>query len=1231
MFRSYVDLTANPLITNPMKPGRFLFFFLFLIGSLVSFGQDVSNKGTDFWLGYGYHVSMASNSATGGAQDMVLYFTSDKNANVRIDIPGLSVPYSRTYSVIANQVTISDPIPKSGQQDARIKDVGLTDRGIHVTSDVPVVAYAHIYDNSVSGASLLFPTNALGKDYYSVNYKQVSNSANSNSFFFVVATEDNTSVEITPSATTVNGLPVGQPTIISMNKGQVYNVMGTLTGLFGTDLTGSRIRSISTNGSTGCKKIAVFSGSGKISIGGTSPSTSDNLFVQAFPAVAWGKKYLTVPTGSQPNNFYRVCVTDPKTIVKLNGSVLPPASLVNGFYYEFKNNGSLSNPVAEPNLIESDIPVLVAQYCTTANSEGNSSNNGDPEMIYLSPVEQTINNITLYSASKFKILESYVNVVIKKGGVPSFTLDGVSASANFQTDPKDTAYAYAIIKVTSGASHQLFSDTGFNAIAYGFGSFESYGYNAGTSIRDFSPSAVFKNPYGRIDSAVTCVNTPFQFFVPLNVVPTTLQWDFSAAPNLSPATPIGPVSNVTADTIQNINGITFYYYSPETTFTFSKSNTPALRDTIKLYATTATPDGCGSNAQLLTIPVSVNELPVAQFVSSGPGCVTDSVKLTDQSYMPNGMISRWLWDFGDGTHADLTTPSITPKKYINPAVYSIGLKVVSAIGCISTERFQTVSLTSKPVAGFTISQPDCINTMIKFTDSSTNANGPIAKWIWDLGDGKAVLTNATNTAVSTQYSSDGTKTVSLKVETPSGCQSDAYTSPLLINPQPIPGFRLPEVCLSDASAQFMDTSTIADGSQAQFKWSWNFNAGSPAVSPAPSTLTSTVQNPQVKYNKADYYKVSLTVTSKDGCAATTTEDFTVNGTNPKAAFRMVNPLPFCGTKPVILKDSSTVDFGKVTRLEIYWDNTNQPSVKETDDNPSMGKLYAHSYPDPGQNTAQTYTIRLVAYSGGTACVNSVTQTITVYPQPKAAFTVSAAQLCSGTTVNFQDKSNGVSGAATAWVWSLGGGSTSSLQNPSKQFSDSGLFTTSLYFYNADGCISDTAQQQLTVYPNPVLILPHNATVLSGGVFTIKPGFVYGSQLQYLWTPATYLSSDTALTPVTTPEDDITYRLTLTGVGGCMASDTIFIKVLKGPEVPNAFSPNGDGINDTWRIKNLESYPGASVEVYNRYGQIVFHSTGYSVDWDGTYNGKTLPVGTYYYIINPRNGRSIISGSVTIIK
>ena len=166
-----------------MKLSKFLLFLCLLWGHIIGFGQDISNKGTDFWLGYGYHQSMT----TGNTQDMVLYFTSDKDAVVTVSIPKLAGNYLKTYNIKANKVTISDTIPKSGVTDARNNVIGLSDKGIHVTSTVPVVAYAHIYNQSVSGASLLFPTNTLGKDYYSINYTQSGNFANANSFFFVVA------------------------------------------------------------------------------------------------------------------------------------------------------------------------------------------------------------------------------------------------------------------------------------------------------------------------------------------------------------------------------------------------------------------------------------------------------------------------------------------------------------------------------------------------------------------------------------------------------------------------------------------------------------------------------------------------------------------------------------------------------------------------------------------------------------------------------------------------------------------------------------------------------------------------------------------------------------------------------------------------------------------------------------------------------------------------------------
>jgi gliding motility-associated-like protein len=143
----------------------------------------------------------------------------------------------------------------------------------------------------------------------------------------------------------------------------------------------------------------------------------------------------------------------------------------------------------------------------------------------------------------------------------------------------------------------------------------------------------------------------------------------------------------------------------------------------------------------------------------------------------------------------------------------------------------------------------------------------------------------------------------------------------------------------------------------------------------------------------------------------------------------------------------------------------------------------------------------------------------------------------------------------------------------------------------------------------------------------------GYNVSYLWTPNLSIDNGQLPTPKISPADDTTYKLTVTSSDGCKATDEVFVKVLRELKIPNAFSPNKDGMNDTWEIQYLESYPGCTVEVYNRFGQIVFRSAGYnsSRPWDGTLNGKPLPVGTYYWIINLKNGRNQMNGSVTIMR
>jgi gliding motility-associated-like protein len=98
-----------------------------------------------------------------------------------------------------------------------------------------------------------------------------------------------------------------------------------------------------------------------------------------------------------------------------------------------------------------------------------------------------------------------------------------------------------------------------------------------------------------------------------------------------------------------------------------------------------------------------------------------------------------------------------------------------------------------------------------------------------------------------------------------------------------------------------------------------------------------------------------------------------------------------------------------------------------------------------------------------------------------------------------------------------------------------------------------------------------------------------------------------------------------------SSSSVFVRVYEKITIPNAFSPNNDGINDYWDVHNLNTYPESITQVFDRYGRQVFQSTGYASPWDGANKGIPLPAGTYYYIIDLKDGQPKLSGWVVIVR
>jgi gliding motility-associated-like protein len=92
-----------------------------------------------------------------------------------------------------------------------------------------------------------------------------------------------------------------------------------------------------------------------------------------------------------------------------------------------------------------------------------------------------------------------------------------------------------------------------------------------------------------------------------------------------------------------------------------------------------------------------------------------------------------------------------------------------------------------------------------------------------------------------------------------------------------------------------------------------------------------------------------------------------------------------------------------------------------------------------------------------------------------------------------------------------------------------------------------------------------------------------------------------------------------------------VKLLPEPQIPNAFTPNNDGLNDTWGIAGLSLYLKCEVRIYNRYGQLVFFSRGYPSPWDGTFKGQPLSPGPYIYVIDTKRRKKLYKGTVTLIR
>jgi gliding motility-associated-like protein len=210
-------------------------------------------------------------------------------------------------------------------------------------------------------------------------------------------------------------------------------------------------------------------------------------------------------------------------------------------------------------------------------------------------------------------------------------------------------------------------------------------------------------------------------------------------------------------------------------------------------------------------------------------------------------------------------------------------------------------------------------------------------------------------------------------------------------------------------------------------------------------------------------------------------------------------------------------------------------------------------------------------------------------------------------------------------------SNDTIPNPAAQPSDSTIYK--VVITNEFGC-QDSALFPVEVYRNPAAMAGADKVIISGDTAVLDAA-VKGTAITYNWLPSDAMNDSRAIQPKVYPLQNKVYTLQVTSTVGCgNAADEVVVKVYDDLFIPTAFTPNGDGINDRFRVLPLDNYTVIRFLVYNRWGTMVYKATDFDKGWDGNCNGMPQQAGAYIYHLELQNntGRKIVKeGTVFLLR
>ncbi len=391
----------------------------------------------------------------------------------------------------------------------------------------------------------------------------------------------------------------------------------------------------------------------------------------------------------------------------------------------------------------------------------------------------------------------------------------------------------------------------------------------------------------------------------------------------------------------------------------------------------------------------------------------------------------YLWDFGDGNTSTIQNPS---HSYTTNGNYTVSLVTTNSGGCSDTLIKTGLINTQDINTSFTVPGNICIKEPIAFQNTSTPS--PVSS-IWNFGDG----TTSSDTTPAKTYAASGSYNVTL-YNTYAYC-TDSVTKSITIAPSPAADFSSDKVfkCQPPFDVNFQDLSSNA------VSWQWDFGDGA----------ASTLQNPSHTYNDFGYYPVKLIATNASGCSDTLQKDSLIQIVKPVIKFLT---LPTSGCLPFTI--NPVADITTQDAITSYaWDFG--------DGGTSNVKNPTHTYTSQG-----TYTVTLtITTSTGCTEVYTLPGAVKTGTVPNTSFSATPLNACASQAIQFKDLTD----LADAWIWDFGDGKSSSTQNPSHTYEDTGYFNIALTAIN-NGCAKKISFANYVHIKPPLANFAINATCVN---------------------------------------------------------------------------------------------------------------------------------------------------------